>query len=82
MRTQELISNKGSLRIAIFCFQNKDMEQKVAIYTRVSTQDQTTLNQRLRLEKFAQAQGWQYECSRKQNPVESPDLLKHNYSKC
>lgn len=37
------------------------MKQKVAIYTRVSTQDQTTLNQRIRLEKYAELQGWKTE---------------------
>ena len=34
---------------------------KCAIYTRVSTKDQTTLNQRIRLEKYAEMQGWEVE---------------------
>ncbi len=37
------------------------MERKIAIYTRVSILDQTTLNQRIRLEKYAELQGWQVE---------------------
>ena len=34
---------------------------KIAIYTRVSTEEQTTLNQKRRLVKYAQDKGWDYE---------------------
>jgi len=37
------------------------MEQKIAVYTRISTTKQTTLNQRIRLEKYAELQGWESE---------------------
>ena len=34
---------------------------KIAIYTRVSTTEQTTLNQKLRLEEYAKKQKWEFE---------------------
>ena len=37
------------------------MKKKVAIYCRVSTEQQTTLNQKLRLEEYAKSKGWDYE---------------------
>jgi putative DNA-invertase from lambdoid prophage Rac len=49
--------------------------KKIAIYCRVSTQDQNTLNQRLVLEKYAQDRAWEYavfeetESTRKTRPV-------------
>lgn len=55
--------------------------ERIAIYTRVSTQEQTTLNQRIRLEDYAKAKGWNYdifeetESSRKTRPVKN-DLLQ------
>ncbi|MBI5065060.1 recombinase family protein [Candidatus Woesearchaeota archaeon] len=48
---------------------------KVAIYCRVSTDEQTTENQKIRLVEYAHRQGWQYEIfeetmsSRKTRPV-------------
>lgn len=54
---------------------------KIAIYTRVSTQEQTTLNQKLRLEEYAQDQDLEYEIfeevesSRKTRPIKA-DLLQ------
>lgn len=54
---------------------------KVALYCRVSTEEQTTENQRLILEEHAEKQGWDYETfvetesSRKTRPVKEK-LLK------
>jgi len=62
---------------------------QVAIYTRVSTTEQTTLNQRIRLEKYAKMQGWQVEIfeetesSRKTRPIKAAllqRLRKREYS--
>jgi len=61
---------------------------KIAIYTRVSTSDQTVENQRLRLVEYAQSQGWDYEVycevmsTRKTRPVKAELLAKlrnHEY---
>jgi len=55
--------------------------QKVAIYTRVSTTDQTTLNQRLKLETYAEMLGWsvevfeEVESSRNTRPIKA-ELLQ------
>jgi putative DNA-invertase from lambdoid prophage Rac len=55
---------------------------KVAIYCRVSTQEQTTQNQRIRLEEYAMNQGWKYdvyeetESTRKTRPVKQALLAK------
>ena len=55
--------------------------KKIALYCRVSTLEQNTLNQKLRLEKYAKEQGWVYEVfeetqsSRKSRPVKA-ELLK------
>ena len=49
---------------------------KIAIYLRVSTQDQTLENQRLPLIQYAQRMGWEYEVfeekesTRKTRPVQ------------
>ena len=54
---------------------------KVALYCRVSTQDQTTENQKIRLEEYSKRQGWDYEVieevesSRKTRPKKQ-ELLK------
>jgi putative DNA-invertase from lambdoid prophage Rac len=62
---------------------------KIALYTRVSTTDQTTLNQRIRLEQYAKAQGWQVEVfeevesSRNTRPIKAAllqRLRKREYS--
>lgn len=48
---------------------------KIAIYCRVSTDEQNTENQKLRLEEYAKRQGWEYtlyeevESSRKTRPI-------------
>jgi len=50
---------------------------KIAIYTRVSTTEQTTLNQKLRLEEYAKNQKWDFELfeevesSRKTRPIKA-----------
>jgi len=55
---------------------------KVAIYTRVSTSEQTTQNQVIRLTEYAQRQGWTYditeevESSRKTRPKKQELLRK------
>ena len=55
--------------------------KKVAIYCRVSTNEQNTLNQKLRLEEYVKNQGWNYEVfeetesSRKTRPIKN-NLLK------
>jgi DNA invertase Pin-like site-specific DNA recombinase len=55
---------------------------KVAIYVRVSTQDQTVENQILRLTEFANSKGWEYEVfsevmsTRKTRPVKQELLAK------
>ncbi|MDP1694182.1 MAG: recombinase family protein, partial [Candidatus Woesearchaeota archaeon] len=55
---------------------------KVAIYCRVSTQEQTTENQKLRLEEYAQRNSWEYqiyeeqESSRKTRPIKALVLNK------
>lgn len=55
---------------------------KVAIYCRVSTQDQTPENQRLTLTEYAQRQGWEYDVfsevqsTRKTRPIKAELLNK------
>jgi putative DNA-invertase from lambdoid prophage Rac len=55
---------------------------KIAIYVRVSTQEQTVENQVLRLTEYAQSKGWEYEVysevmsSRKTRPVKQALLAK------
>jgi putative DNA-invertase from lambdoid prophage Rac len=55
---------------------------KVAIYVRVSTQDQTVENQILRLTEFVNSKGWEYEVfsevmsTRKTRPVKQELLAK------
>lgn len=55
--------------------------RKIAIYTRVSTTEQTTLNQKLRLEEYAKNQNWEFELfeevesSRKTRPIKA-ELLQ------
>ena len=55
--------------------------EKIAIYTRVSTTEQTTLNQKLRLEEYAKNQKWEFELfeevesSRKTRPIKA-ELLQ------
>lgn len=55
---------------------------KVALYSRVSTSDQHTENQKIRLIEFAKAKGWSYdifeetESSRKTRPVKQNLLQK------
>jgi len=50
---------------------------KIALYCRVSTDEQTTLNQKLRLEEYAQRMNWDFEIfeetqsSRKTRPVKN-----------
>ena len=56
--------------------------QKVAIYCRVSTQEQDTENQRIRLTEYADQQGWQYDVfteiqsTRKTRPVKAELMNK------
>ena len=61
---------------------------KVAIYARVSTQEQTVENQLLPLKQFAERMGWEYtvyeeqESSRKTRPVKAKlylELLQRQY---
>ena len=53
---------------------------KIAIYCRVSTTEQKTENQKLRLEEFAKKQGWDFktfeevESSRKTRPIKQEVL--------
>lgn len=53
------------------------MKKKVAIYCRVSTSEQNTLNQKIRLEEYAKKEGWEYETfeetesSRKTRPIKA-----------
>ncbi len=55
---------------------------KIAIYTRVSTSDQTTENQKIRLTEYARQKGWEYdifnevESTRKTKPVKAELLQK------
>ncbi len=55
--------------------------KKIAIYTRVSTQEQTTKNQTLRLTAYAKEQGWEYtvyeetQSTRKTRPIKA-NLIK------
>jgi len=55
---------------------------KVALYCRVSTQEQTTENQCIRLEEYAKSQGWEFdvyeetESTRKTRPVKQALLSK------
>ncbi len=55
---------------------------KIAIYVRVSTQEQTVENQVLRLTEYAQLKGWEFEVysevmsSRKTRPVKQALLAK------
>ena len=58
------------------------MTNKVAIYARVSTAEQTNENQKLRLVQYAQSKGWEYDLyeevmsSRKTRPVKQELLAK------
>ncbi len=60
----------------------KEKPKKIAIYTRVSTQEQTTLNQQNTLVQYANSQGWSYEIfsenqsTRKTRPVKQELLAK------
>lgn len=60
----------------------EDKPKKIAIYTRVSTQEQTTLNQINTLVSYASSQGWIYEIytenqsTRKTRPVKQELLAK------
>ena len=55
---------------------------KVALYLRVSTENQTTENQRIRLEEYAKSNNWEYdvfdevESTRKTRPVKQALLAK------
>jgi DNA invertase Pin-like site-specific DNA recombinase len=55
---------------------------KIAIYARVSSQEQTTENQVLRLTEYAQSKGWEYEVytevmsTRKTRPIKAELLAK------
>ena len=55
---------------------------KVALYLRVSTENQTTENQRIRLEEYAKSKNWEYdvfdevESTRKTRPVKQALLTK------
>ncbi len=55
---------------------------KVALYIRVSTENQTTENQRIRLEEYAKSNNWKYdlfdevESTRKTRPVKQALLTK------
>jgi putative DNA-invertase from lambdoid prophage Rac len=55
---------------------------RVAIYCRVSTAEQTTANQRIRLEDYAKTKGWEYdvyeetESTRKTRPVKQHLMAK------
>ena len=64
-------------------FQNKRKKSlKVAIYCRVSTDDQTTENQSMRLTEYADKEGWEYDVytevrsSKKTRPVKAELLQK------
>lgn len=58
------------------------MTKKIAIYCRVSTSEQTTENQRIRLTEYADKMGWQYDVyeeimsSRKTRPVKQELLAR------
>lgn len=60
----------------------KEKPKRIAIYTRVSTQEQTTLNQQNTLVQYANSQGWSYEIfsenqsTRKTRPVKQELLAK------
>jgi len=60
----------------------QDSIDKVAIYCRVSTQEQDTENQRIRLTEYADQQGWQYDVfteiqsTRKTRPVKAELMTK------
>src|SRR4030042_236762 len=63
--------------------QNRNKKKiKVAIYCRVSTNEQTTDNQRLRLTEYAEKEGWTYDVftevqsSKKTRPVKAELLQK------
>ena len=70
-------------------FQNRNRKKiKVAIYCRVSTNEQTPENQRLRLTEYAEREGWNYDVftevqsSKKTRPVKAELLQKlrnHEY---
>jgi len=55
---------------------------KIAIYCRVSTNEQTTENQKIRLSEYADQQGWQYDVftevqsTRKTRPVKADLMAK------
>lgn len=64
-------------------FQNRKRKPaKIAIYCRVSTNEQTTENQRLRLAEYADKEGWEYDVfsevqsSKKTRPVKAELLQK------
>jgi DNA invertase Pin-like site-specific DNA recombinase len=60
----------------------QDSIDKVAIYCRVSTQEQNTENQRIRLTEYADQQGWEYDVfteiqsTRKTRPVKAELMNK------
>ena len=60
----------------------QDSIEKVAIYCRVSTQEQDTENQRIRLTEYANQKGWQYDVytevqsTRKTRPVKAELMNK------
>lgn len=51
---------------------------KIAIYTRVSTSDQTTENQVLRLTEYAKDRSWKYEVFREQESTRKTRPIKAN----
>lgn len=60
----------------------QDSIDKVAIYCRVSTQEQDTENQRIRLTEYADQQGWKYDVftevqsTRKTRPIKAELMTK------
>ncbi len=52
--------------------------KKIAIYTRVSTSEQTTENQVLRLTEYANDRGWEYEVFREQESTRKTRPIKAN----
>ena len=51
---------------------------KIAIYTRVSTSEQTTENQVIRLTEYAKDRGWQYDVYREQESTRKTRPIKAN----
>ena len=78
MSQPNILAISGSLRIK----SNNTIEMKVALYLRVSTENQTTENQRIRLEEYAKSINWEYdlfdevESTRKTRPVKQALLTK------